>query len=128
LNLPELRSMKEAEIRSILKQVCRELDSARAKMGVAVVGTTVALGSGCGGVVEETGPGESDARADTAQDAETDGSLDGTPDASVAEAGADVFFDTGLSDALPIEAADDGPTPVYMSACLPPDPEADPAG
>ncbi len=26
----------------------------------------------------------------------------------------------------PLDAADDGPTPVYMSACLPPDPDADP--
>lgn len=125
--------MKESEIRSVLAQLCRDLDSARAKVGVAVVSTTVALGTGCGGVVEESSGAGADDRADAAMDATADVSpkdaaKDAKAEAAIPEAGQDVVFDVGFSDALPVDAADDGPVPVYMSACLPPDPESDPSG
>lgn len=111
-------------MRSILAQLCRELDAKRAKMGVAVVGTVV-LGAGCGGVVEDAGK----ERPDAAQDARADTSPNDASDTGVAEAGQDVFIDVVISDVGDMDVEiPDGLTPVYMSACLPPDPKGDPAG
>ena len=125
--------MKEIEIRTILARLCRDLDATRAKSSLAIVGTTVALGSGCGGTVEESraeGPGSGvDAALDANADVNPlDAAKDAQPDTNLAEAGSDAFWDVGFTDGSAVDAADDGPTPVYMSACLPPDPEADPAG
>lgn len=114
--------MKESEIRSILERLCSELDARRARMGVAVVGTTLVLGTGCGGTVETRGPDDPDGSADAAQDSNAGD--------AVAE---DAPFDAGPlppymapDSGPPLDAADEGPTPVYMSACLPADPDTDP--
>lgn len=134
--------MKEREIRDILDRVCRNLD-ARAALGTAVVGASVAAATGCGGETESyplyaaplVDGGAEDVKADS-QDADADEGMSvvymGPPDAADEDTGAIPPYmapDSGDEDSGPVpeymgiipDASDEdsGPVPPYMG--VPPD-------
>jgi hypothetical protein len=121
--------MKESEIRAILERLCTDLDTRRGARiaGAAVVGTSLALGTGCGGIAETRNPeadsGVNDGSADADAEAEPN-------DAAVDQGPLPPYMapDSGPSpDYMAVDAApDDGPTPVYMSACAPATDRGDP--
>ena len=125
--------MKESEIRAILGRLCTELDAKRGARiaGAAVVGTSLALGTGCGGVTETREPEADSGVQDGSPDAHADAKPDVLPnDAAVDQGPLPPYMapDSGPTpDYMAADAADDGPTPVYMSACAPPPADRDPS-